>query len=176
MAGSLGTTAVRIASPVALAAIAVCGIALASDRLLEHQFARAFQTESSNSAVAAVDASPELGPAPAQSVQPSVAAGEEYWLGDARLTPTTKASWSASPEIRVGDRISVSLNGQARELEVVSVRETQADAASMGLPEHQTIVTLRQVRNHLGPAVHLIIGADQRLVPIPGLTTTAREL
>ncbi|MBU2581214.1 MAG: hypothetical protein KJ622_05820 [Alphaproteobacteria bacterium] len=102
----------------------------------------------------------------AQVSQP-VAGSEDFWLGDARATNATPATWNVQGSLAIGNLISIAMNGVERTLEVVSVKEGPAglldtDVSTSGIRKSPLIVTLRPVGGQ-GRPVHLVIEAEEQL-------------
>lgn len=90
-----------------------------------------------------------------------LAATEDYWLGDVRRNHVTPASWNVDHAVAIGDRISLTINGVAQELEVVSLKTVPAElfdarTGSPGAAALPLLVTLHPVGKE-GSPVHLIL-------------------
>lgn len=140
---------------------------LTGDGLLRAQFGVAFEDHDTSNMVSRSDAT--------NAVQP-VAAGEDYWLGDASDTRATLASWGTDNQVRIGDRITLTTAGVKRALEVVSVRTIPPGTLAPGSNDNPVMVTLRPVEDTGGRVMHLLIDGNDELAPLASLFERAHEL
>lgn len=123
-------------------------------------------------------------PSPATRISSSSVAGtEEYWLSQ-RPTPAlaasefelTLAAWSPDP-IRVGSVVSLSINGKAQTLEVVSLGYAGlpvSTVANRPADGHLVLVTLREKGNPTAPLVRFLVedaGAPTQQLPVADRTS-----
>ncbi|MBU1211079.1 MAG: hypothetical protein KJ587_07385 [Alphaproteobacteria bacterium] len=153
------TTGLRLALAATAALAALASLFMTGDNLLRMQFETAFETRN----VAARDF--ERGAA--NRVQP-VAASEDYWLGDLSTAGATPATWNASPQVAIGDRVKLTLKGVEQVLEIVAVKTGAAGiggvaAGNGSFGKSTLIVTLHPV-GAAGKPIHLLLDGEEELL------------
>ena len=152
----------------AIAVLCATGsVFLAGDALLQSQFQSAFQNHQSLTTNATKLASK---PAP-------VTGSKAFWLGDARLTNVTPATWQNSRPLSTGDKITMTANGEKRQLEVVAVKSLNAEALTGASgSSHALLITLRPADGSKGSNVHILIDKTDDLSPLGGQAQPSHEL
>lgn len=153
----------------ALAVLCATGsVFLAGDALLQSQFQTAFQNHKSLTTSSAKLASKR--PVP-------VTGSEAYWLGDARLTHVTPANWQSARPLSTGDKITMTANGEKRQLEVIAVKSLNAQALTGASgSSHALLITLRPADGSKGSNVHILIDKTDDLSPLGGQAQPSHEL
>lgn len=112
-------------------------------------------------------------------VQP-VAATEDYWLGDVRRSVATPAAWNRESHVAIGDRISLTIQGLNRELQVVAVDAVPTGLLKSGRTGAQfgkspILVTLRAIGTN-EPEIHLLLEGERDLQGYVRVSERAHEL
>ncbi len=162
-------TGLRLAFAAFAGLAAIASLFITGDGMLRMQFDTAFHT---GNVVPMVRHQ-------APVAQP-VAATEDYWLGDVRRSGATQAAWNQDGHIDIGDRISLTMKGVKRILEVVAVEAGPAGLlASTGngpsVGKAPVLVTLRDIGNN-GRPIQLLLEGDQDLQGFVRVSERPHEL
>ncbi|KUO63863.1 MAG: hypothetical protein APF80_00555 [Alphaproteobacteria bacterium BRH_c36] len=164
------TTGLRLALAATAGLAALASLFMSGDDLLRMQFETAFESRN----VAARD----LDRGGAKHDHP-VAASEDYWLGDLSTSGATPATWNASPQVALGDRVKLTLKGVEQVLEIVAVKTGAgiggAAAGNASLGKSTLIVTLYPVGT-VGKPIHLLLDGEEELLGFVRLSDRPREL
>ncbi len=130
---------------------AVASLAMTGDGLLHTQFETAFANRTAPIlANNTVDKN--------RYANVPVAASEDYWLGDARNTPATLASWN-DRAVGVGDSVTLTMRGIERQLKIISLKELPAGSIpnATGASERPVLVTLQPVNDGTARPIHMLL-------------------
>lgn len=159
------STSLLLAGACALAAVS--SLNLTGDEQLRTQFDTAFSNHSAQTLAINTAKS-------ANSVVP-VAASEDYWLGDARKTRATLASWN-DRAVGLGDSVTLTMRGIQRQLKIVSLKELPVGSLPQATDASQkpVLVTLQPVDDSSARPIHMLLEGRDAATAIE--TAIHREL
>lgn len=163
----------KLAQRLALAGIAsvsaILSVVITGDGLLRAQFDTAFDDQATATG----------GEEPARTaVQHPLAASEDYWLGDARRSPATPATWNTPSRLAIGARVTLTIGDSQEHLLVTGIKTLPRGvmpASADTLGKDNVLLTLRPL-DHSGGSIHLLLDSDSALTPALRLSQHAQEL
>ncbi|MCH9807024.1 MAG: hypothetical protein K0U74_04770 [Alphaproteobacteria bacterium] len=138
---------------------AAASLAMTGDGLLRAQFESAFADRS--------HPSKRVQHTAANHTITPVAASESEWLGDARNTPATLASWN-DRAVAKGDFVTLSMRGIERRLKIVSLKELPSGSlpTASNTAMRPVLVTLQPTDDVNARPIHMLLEGLSQTAPI----------